>query len=168
MLLAGAFAWPDKVPMAAAIGAAVATDIAAFAPTWVNAWQAGEESPGPYVVFALAAVVALAATGWGNAAGLVYPAYEFAACLLAAALAAAGRRRAASSPVAARVEERRAAVEAVRQAERVRGVLDACWVPAMAGRWHSPGPEPLAAELAGWYEPGPATGLVWESPEVHH
>jgi hypothetical protein len=72
------------VPAAAGITAACLADLGAFGPTFGNA-RAGGEVPRPFVLFAAAALLALAAST--SLTGVIYPAYEAAACSLAAVLA---------------------------------------------------------------------------------
>jgi hypothetical protein len=91
ILLGIALARPDIIPVPAAVAASVLTDLAAFIPTWANGWR-GQEPSWPYVKFAVAAAVALAATDLAVAAGVIYPAYELAACTVMVALVLAGRR----------------------------------------------------------------------------
>lgn len=98
VLLAGSLAWPALIPMTAAIAVAVATDFTAFTPTMANA-VAGNEPPGPFLVFAAGAVCALSAD-FASPPGTVYPAYEVVACVTAAGLAWAGRRRMSRDEVA--------------------------------------------------------------------
>jgi hypothetical protein len=89
VLLAIAAADPTAVPVVVAVAIAAATDLAAFAPTFRNAWR-GNEAVRPNVTYALGGAVALAFTDFAVPAGVIYPAYELAACALAAALAAHG------------------------------------------------------------------------------
>jgi hypothetical protein len=72
------------VPAGAGIIAAVLADAAAFTLTFRNAW-AGRESPRPFALYALAGVLALAASS--SVAGAIYPAYEAAACSACAVIA---------------------------------------------------------------------------------
>jgi hypothetical protein len=83
-------------PAGAGITAAVLADLAAFAPTFRNARQ-GRESPRPYALYALAGLLALAASS--SLAGMIYPAYEAAACALAAVIAWRARKRESASGV---------------------------------------------------------------------
>ena len=151
-----------RSPAAATI-AAVAADACACGLTLAHAWrEPGEE---PWTAFAgwaaggaLALAAALAA-GQHGVTAVIAPAYLLAADGgTAAVILVRGRRVAGRAADAARVQERRAAVDAVRQADRVQAVLDAYWVPAMARHWHAPGPDPLAPVLAGG----------WRQAEVAH
>lgn len=72
-----------------AVAVSVAADLAAFAPTYLNGWS-GEEPPGPWVKIAAAAALALAATDVSVPAGVIFPAYELAACAVMAAVAREG------------------------------------------------------------------------------
>jgi hypothetical protein len=83
------------IPAAAGIIAAVLADLGAFLPTFKNA-RRGLEAPRPYMMYAAAAVLTLAASS--SLTGMIYPLYEVAACSLAAILAVGGRRRAADPP----------------------------------------------------------------------
>jgi len=153
-LLVQAMLHPGTIPVQAAIGAAVVTDIAAFWPTWRNAAR-GREPAAPWLKYGLAAVVAITAADL-TAASLIFPVYELAACALAAALAVWGKSRLAAEPAA-----RPAAApypEVTGQA--VRGILLMTWRPrpCQPGPWHAPAPEPLAFPLAS----------AWEPPELAH
>ena len=98
ILLGLALARPDLVPVPAAVAASVLTDLAAFVPAWANGWG-GEEPVLPYAKFAAAALIALSVTDIRVPAGVIYPAYELAACCVMIALIRAGQRsRARESP----------------------------------------------------------------------
>jgi hypothetical protein len=77
------------VPAGAGITAAVLADLAAFVLTFRNA-RAGRESPRPFALYALAGLLALAAST--SIAGAIYPAYEATACATAAVIAWRARR----------------------------------------------------------------------------
>jgi hypothetical protein len=84
------------VPAGAGITAAVAADAAAFVLTFRNARQGGE-SPRPYMIYAAAGLLALAASS--SLAGAIYPAYEMLACSAAAIVAWRARNRERASGV---------------------------------------------------------------------
>jgi hypothetical protein len=120
VLLTEAIMWPDRIPMSTAIGISVVTDLAAFVPTYHNAVH-GDEVARPYLVFMAGAAIALAAADFTQPTGIIYPAYETAACALAAGLATwAARRRPAADPAA------------------VAEILAATWRPAPVPAWHQP------------------------------
>lgn len=79
-------------PPAWAVAASVLADLAAFAPSYANAWR-GEEPMVPWVLIASGAGIALAAADLTVPAGIIYPAYELAACSAMIILASAGTRR---------------------------------------------------------------------------
>jgi len=98
--LAGTAMLAAGLPGWAAVAVSVAADLAAFAPTYANGWR-GEEPAVPWAVIAAAAGLALAGAARAPAAGLIFPAYELAACTAMAAVARAGARRSARVTVAA-------------------------------------------------------------------
>lgn len=95
LTLAAAIAWPGSIPLTAAIGISVATDACAFLPTYANA-RDGREAPRPYVIYTVAAALALAAADFSQPAGLIFPSYLVAASGVAAWVATAGKARAAA------------------------------------------------------------------------
>jgi hypothetical protein len=107
------------VPAGAGITAAVLADLAAFTLTFRNA-RAGGESPRPYLLYALAGLLALAAST--SPAGMIYPAYEATACGACAVIAwrarsgcpagleAADAETAVEDDIAATVVQQRAAL----------------------------------------------------------
>lgn len=156
LVLLGGAAWrPELLPMWAAIAASVGTDIAAFAPTMLNAWR-GEETAAPYVKFGLAAAVTITAAD-GSAASLIFPVYETAACALAAWLAWAAARR-----------QRDAYGEGTGQA--VREIMARSAWPGADGELLRPlsGPVPPLAEEERQHAIGAAVGLLGEELVVHH
>jgi len=92
ILLATAAARPGLVAAWLVVAVSVLTDLAAFTPVFANA-AAGREPAGVYVKLAAAAAVTLAATRWDQPAGVIFPAYELAACTATALLAAAVTRK---------------------------------------------------------------------------
>ena len=74
-LLAAAVARPALVPAAAAVAVSVVTDLAAFAPTFANAWRGNEPWPA-YAKVCAASALTLAVTDFAVPAGVIYPAYE--------------------------------------------------------------------------------------------
>jgi len=100
--LAGVALLAAGLPGWAAVAVSVLADLAAFLPTFVNGWRDGEEPAVPWAVITAAAAVTLVLAGPAvAAAGLIFPAYELAACALMTVLAVAGRARRGSTAPAA-------------------------------------------------------------------
>lgn len=78
VFLAISLAFPS-VPVAISVAVSVATDMAAFLPTWVNGAR-GMEPLGPYAKLWIAAAIAMAASSTGPVAGQIFPLYEILAC----------------------------------------------------------------------------------------
>jgi len=109
VLLTEAMLWPDRVPMAVAIGISVATDLCAFVPTYHNARNGGEVA-WPYIKDTIGAAAALAgARHFPQPVGVIYPAYQVVACAAAAWLAAAGKARDAKARPAVAIPSPRVA-----------------------------------------------------------
>lgn len=67
------------VAVTAAVAVSVVTDLAAFAPTWLNGAR-GPEPLGPYALLTTAACVAMASASTGAVASQIFPLYEILAC----------------------------------------------------------------------------------------
>jgi hypothetical protein len=79
-LLALAAAAPRLIPMSWAVAISVGTDFLAYLPTFRHAWLRPEEEPWlPYALFGAAAALVLWVTDYRILAGVIYPAYLFAA-----------------------------------------------------------------------------------------
>lgn len=74
-LLTAAIVAPRLVPVYAAVAVSVATDLAAYAPTFANGWR-GEEPWPSFGWFAAAGAVTLSVCHFTVPAGVIYPAYE--------------------------------------------------------------------------------------------
>ena len=79
-LLAVASWMPGLLPMSCAVAVSVATDFLAYLPTFHHAWcRPGEEPWLPYAMFGAAAALVLFVADFRVLAGVIYPAYLFAA-----------------------------------------------------------------------------------------
>jgi len=79
-LLAVAAWLPRLMPMSWAVAVSVATDLLAYLPTFHHAWHRPSEEPWlPYAMFGAAAGLVLFVTDFRVLAGVIYPAYLFAA-----------------------------------------------------------------------------------------
>ena len=79
-LLAVATWAPGLIPVSWAVAVSVATDFLAYLPTFRHAWLRPDEEPWiPYAMFGAAAGLVLAVADFRVTAGVIYPAYLFAA-----------------------------------------------------------------------------------------
>jgi hypothetical protein len=103
LLLTAAVMRPRLVPVTVVVAASVVTDLAAFAPMFVNGWR-GEEPWKPFIKLAVAAAATLAVTDLRAPAGVIYPGYEVVVNMAMAmvVLASPARRRMNPSPQARR------------------------------------------------------------------
>jgi hypothetical protein len=102
-LLAAASWMPRLIPMSWAVAVSVATDFLAYLPTFHHAWRRpGEEPWLPYAMFGAAAALVLFVADFRVLAGVIYPAYLFAADAAMVIMILASPHRAAPLPSASR------------------------------------------------------------------
>jgi hypothetical protein len=102
-LLAVASWMPWLMPMSWAIAVSVATDFLAYLPTFHHAWRRpGEEPWLPYAMFGVAAALVLFVADFRVLAGVIYPAYLFAADAAMVIMILASPHRAPPLPPALR------------------------------------------------------------------
>jgi hypothetical protein len=108
-LLAVAAWWPQLVPAVAAVAVSVATDLAAYLPTFRNGWRGAETWP-PFAQLAVASALTLAVADWAVPAGVIYPVYEAGVNAAMAVIVLASPRRRAGLLRPARRRDRAADV----------------------------------------------------------
>ena len=102
-LLAVASWMPGLLPMSCAVAVSVATDFLAYLPTFHHAWRRpGEEPWLPYAMFGAAAALVLFVADFRVLAGVIYPAYLFAADTAMVIMILASPHRTAPLPSAGR------------------------------------------------------------------